>query len=257
MAVGAPPYPGYKGCFMIRSSQSMVVLWVLLMFWDAGKCKCVIQFPSSNCKGHQCCWYLCRFLPSEPVSNPGFDGQFCTSHTRNIRQRWRQNLPNGSGVSRRQVAAFFLMTAPLNLEIGVIYYLYIFGRSCAGNEWDNNSWCWLVLLCMNVIVIKVLPVSWRASFNLCSVVLNCSDIGLPATLPMALGTVSSAFATSKRNSHNLGWHEWSIQSSQVAYFFTFVPRQGTIAFGRMDWRSWTQFILMKVALTLEYWVFNH
>ena len=26
------------------------------------------------------------------------------------------------------------MTAPLNLDTGVIYYLYLFGKSCIGNE---------------------------------------------------------------------------------------------------------------------------
>ena len=29
---------------------------------------------------------------------------------------------------------FFLTAARLNLEVGVIYYLYLFGRSCVGIE---------------------------------------------------------------------------------------------------------------------------
>jgi len=29
------------------------------------------------------------------------------------------------------------MTEPLNLDIGVIYYLYLFGGFCAGNEGAN------------------------------------------------------------------------------------------------------------------------
>jgi len=65
---------------------------------------------------------------------------------------------------------FCLITAPLNFDIGIIYYLYLFGRSCAGNEWANHSWwCSLVLSSINLIVIKTLPVSRGAPFGVFSI----------------------------------------------------------------------------------------
>ena len=45
IVVGAPPYPGYTGCFMMYGSQDLVVIWPLLIIWDTGKSKCVIPFP--------------------------------------------------------------------------------------------------------------------------------------------------------------------------------------------------------------------
>ena len=49
IVVSAPPYPGYWGCFrMYGGSQNLIVLWALLIIWDASKHKCVTPFPSSN-----------------------------------------------------------------------------------------------------------------------------------------------------------------------------------------------------------------
>jgi len=38
MIVGAPPYPGFKECFLTYGNQDIVFLWVLLIIWDARKC---------------------------------------------------------------------------------------------------------------------------------------------------------------------------------------------------------------------------
>ena len=42
---GAPPYPGYSGCFRIYGSHDLVPLWALLIIWLGGKRKHVISFP--------------------------------------------------------------------------------------------------------------------------------------------------------------------------------------------------------------------
>ena len=48
IVVSAPPYPGYWGCFkMYGGSQNLIVLWALLIIWDAGMHKCVISSPFS------------------------------------------------------------------------------------------------------------------------------------------------------------------------------------------------------------------
>ena len=58
------------------------------------------------------------------------------------------------------------MRTLLNLAIGVIYYLYLFGMSCAtGNEEFVHSQCSQVLSCINIIVVKTLPVSLEAPFE--------------------------------------------------------------------------------------------
>ena len=36
---GAPPYPGFNGCFLMYASKHFVLIWVLLLVWDARKCK--------------------------------------------------------------------------------------------------------------------------------------------------------------------------------------------------------------------------
>ena len=41
-AVGAPPYPGFKGCLLTHANQEIVFLWALLIIWDARKCDYVI-----------------------------------------------------------------------------------------------------------------------------------------------------------------------------------------------------------------------
>ncbi|KIM35953.1 hypothetical protein M413DRAFT_32088 [Hebeloma cylindrosporum] len=35
LGVGAPPYPGFKGCFLTDSNEDIVFLWALLITWDA------------------------------------------------------------------------------------------------------------------------------------------------------------------------------------------------------------------------------
>jgi len=48
MEDGAPPYPGFKGCFL-KSTPNTVFLWVMLMVWDARKFQYVIRcHPSSD-----------------------------------------------------------------------------------------------------------------------------------------------------------------------------------------------------------------
>ena len=68
------------------------------------------------------------------MSNPGFEDRFRTPHILNLRPRLGKHLPNDSGVSRRYFTAILSVTAPLNLDIGVVYYLYFFGKSCAGTR---------------------------------------------------------------------------------------------------------------------------
>jgi hypothetical protein len=48
MAVGAPPYPGFKGCFLTYANQEIVFLWALLIIWDARKCEYAIQCRLSS-----------------------------------------------------------------------------------------------------------------------------------------------------------------------------------------------------------------
>ena len=45
MVVGAPLYPGYKGCLVTSAGQNIVFLWVLLLVWDASKCTSIIKNP--------------------------------------------------------------------------------------------------------------------------------------------------------------------------------------------------------------------
>ena len=48
MVDGAPPYPGFKACFVMYASKSFFFIWVLLLVWDARKCKYIIKCPSSD-----------------------------------------------------------------------------------------------------------------------------------------------------------------------------------------------------------------
>ncbi|KAF5310274.1 hypothetical protein D9619_010159 [Psilocybe cf. subviscida] len=34
LAFGDDPYPGFRGCFVIRANHSMIIVWCLLMAWD-------------------------------------------------------------------------------------------------------------------------------------------------------------------------------------------------------------------------------
>ena len=34
----------------MQANQDIVFLWVLLLVWDACKCKCIVQCPSSDLK---------------------------------------------------------------------------------------------------------------------------------------------------------------------------------------------------------------
>ena len=51
MIVGAPPYPGYRACFVTNGSQDMVFVWALLIIWDGRKYKSIVLCPSSDLKG--------------------------------------------------------------------------------------------------------------------------------------------------------------------------------------------------------------
>ena len=47
--VGAPPYPGFSGCFLTYVNQDIVFLWAILIIWDARKCEYALQpRPSSD-----------------------------------------------------------------------------------------------------------------------------------------------------------------------------------------------------------------
>ena len=121
MVVGTPPYPGYKGCFVTSSGQYVVFPWALLLVWDACKCKCIIKSPSHWLKW-QYCWSSCWYLPSEHVSDPGFEDQFNNaSHILDSRPWWWLHLPNSSGVSWRWV--FFYVVDDGAAEFERSYYL--------------------------------------------------------------------------------------------------------------------------------------
>jgi hypothetical protein len=42
MIDGPPPYPGFNGCFLMYASNKFVFIWVLLLVWDARKCKYIL-----------------------------------------------------------------------------------------------------------------------------------------------------------------------------------------------------------------------
>jgi len=49
MVDGPLPHPGFKGCFIHTvTNQNFVFLWVLLLVFDARKCKYIIKWPSSD-----------------------------------------------------------------------------------------------------------------------------------------------------------------------------------------------------------------
>ena len=166
LLVGAPPYPDFTGCFGMHLNQDIIFLWALLIFWDARKYKYSIQISISILLWlkRSSVLLMLMLVPAIQACEQSWD-RFSTSHILDFRPRWGQHLPNDSGLSRRQVAITLPVTAPLNLYIGVIYYLYLFGRSCARNEWPNHLWCSQVLLCFNIIVVKTLPVSWGVPFD--------------------------------------------------------------------------------------------
>ena len=43
---GAPPYPGFKGCFLTRANPNIVFLWAILLVWDARKFSICYSMPS-------------------------------------------------------------------------------------------------------------------------------------------------------------------------------------------------------------------
>ena len=57
------------------------------------------------------------------------------------------------------------MMALPNFGIGVVYYLYLFGRSRAGTGLTNRLWCSAVLSFINIIIVKALPVSGGVPFD--------------------------------------------------------------------------------------------
>ena len=99
MEDGAPPYPGFKGCFLTNTSPNTVFLWVMLMVWDSRKFQHVIRcHPSSDWKGIQCCCCSFWFLPSGCVSNRGFDNRFSNGLT-----FWMSDKEGGNSTLTRVV----------------------------------------------------------------------------------------------------------------------------------------------------------
>ena len=167
IVVGALPYPGFKGCFIMYTSQNIMFIWVLLLAWDACKCKYIVKCPSSDWRGsivnvhvgtcHPSMWEILVLkisLAQLMFSNLDQDGG-------------NTSLMTVVYHDGKSLLFFFLVKAPLNVDIGVIYYLYLFGRSCAWNEWANHLWNLPVLTCINIIVIKTLLVSWAPSDREC------------------------------------------------------------------------------------------
>ncbi|KIM35814.1 hypothetical protein M413DRAFT_428309 [Hebeloma cylindrosporum] len=131
--LGAPPYPGFRECYVTFVNQDIVFIWVLLIVWDAALLTLMLV----------------------PALQAYQDGD----NTSLIKAVYRD---------------------------GVIYYLYLFG-----------------LLCINIIVVKTLPMKYQ--------------------LLLSLYVVN--FPASDKCSRNIGWRAWCIQSSQAAYFSTFALRQ--------------------------------
>ena len=165
MVVGAPPYPEFMGCSMIPLNRNMIlVLWTLVIIWEACKYKCVVQCPSSDWKYsivdahvgacHPSMWaILVLKIGSAHIIFSILDrGGGSTSLVKVVYRDGKSLL-------------FLSMATRLNLDIGVVYYLYLLGRSCAENESVNHSWCRPVLSCINLIVFKTLPVSWGVPFD--------------------------------------------------------------------------------------------
>jgi len=86
-----------------------------------------------------------------------------------------------------------LVMNPLNLSIGVVYYICLFGRSCARNE-RVYWWCSPVLSFLNILIGITLPVSWCFLFN--SLIIFLINVGLPDSIPTSPGNVSAMFASS-------------------------------------------------------------
>ena len=172
MVVGAPPYPGFKGCSVMYTNQDMVLIWTLVIIWDAHKCKCIVQCPSSYWKGsfvdahvgtrHSCMWAILVFKISSVhliFSILDWDG----GNSSLMRVVY----------SDGRLLFFFLMIVLLNLDIGI---LYIFGRSFV--EWNNltthdarqSSHVSISLFSKSFPWVEELPLTF-------TVVSNCSDIG--------------------------------------------------------------------------------
>ena len=158
--VGAPPYPGFKGCFVMHASQDIVFLWVLLLVWDAHRCKYIIKCPSSDWRGSIVDAHGGTYHPSMWVVLVLKIGSAHLIFSMLDKKGGNSSLM--AVVYRDGKCLFFVLTARLNLDVGIIYYLYLFGRFRAGNEWANHLWN---LSCINIILVKTLPVSW-APFHL-------------------------------------------------------------------------------------------
>ena len=166
MVVGALPYPGFKGCFVTYANQNILSIWVLLLFWDARKCEYIVKCSSSDWKGSIVDAHVGTRHPSM-WAILGLKIGTVQLITLNLRQIWGKQRPNKSGLSRRLATIILWMRTLLNLAVGVIYYLYLFGMSCAaGNEGFDHSRRSQVLSCINIIVVKTLPVSLEAPFGL-------------------------------------------------------------------------------------------
>jgi len=48
LVVGAPPYRGFNGCFLMHVGRDLLLLWVLLLIWDACRYNFIIKGPSSD-----------------------------------------------------------------------------------------------------------------------------------------------------------------------------------------------------------------
>jgi hypothetical protein len=46
--VGSPPYPEFNGCFLTSDNQEIVILWAILVIWDACEYEYAIQCRASS-----------------------------------------------------------------------------------------------------------------------------------------------------------------------------------------------------------------
>jgi len=139
MVVVAPPYTGFNGCSSVTyGNQDMfLVLWALVIIWDSRKCECIVQRPSSDWEGSIVDAHIgARHSSMWAILVLKIDSAYISS----ILDRDGGNASLTTMVYRdgKPLFFFFLLAARLNLDIGVVYYLYLFGRSCAETGGDNR-----------------------------------------------------------------------------------------------------------------------
>ena len=136
--VGDPPYRGFKGCLPIHANRDYLLgLWLVVIVWDTRKYMqtCHVFFPLTE---RQWCWYSYWYLVSKHVSNSGF-WVLIIHFTLIISVRSSGNSALTKVVYRDGKTLFSWWRTRQCWTTGVIYYLFLFGGSCAVNEWNSTD----------------------------------------------------------------------------------------------------------------------